>query len=446
MNSRNQECRRRIEQCAKSIPSSGITERPELISHMVRLAEDVRAVYGRAAGDLETAVPYYMRRVSGDCFQVYEEEETPDAAVCAVQTLAWRTGLLIGLLAADSDRLPTISIEHIVSLVCLLVSTTSAPDTEAVEKLLAAAEGPHPKGVDDLARRILCQLTGGIGETLREKSPVCGFGHPVDSGLVNMLDTPIINGAFRALVDFNADTAMGQMLAAGIPVTETNFPQLNRIVDDCVAQLNIPRPYVIVTNQISGLNAMTFGSDQEPYIAVTSLLARIMSEPEMRFVIGHECGHIAMGHVIYHTAAATMGQFSQMIPLVGPVIARSISYPLNAWSRRSEITADRAGFLCCGDLEQSKRTLLQLESAFAPAEALDLETYMANSQRFLEQGFLRRIGEYNANHPLTPKRIRALELFSKSEAYYRASGQSIPAGALSDQDLARQTEDIVKVL
>lgn len=315
-----------------------------------------------------------------------------------------------------------------------------------MEKLLAAAEALDPKGTDGLASRILHQLTGNIGETLREKSPVCGYGHPVDSTLVNMLDTPVINGAFRALVDFNADTAMGQMLAASIPVTEANFPQLNRIVNDCAARLNIPRPYTVVTNQIPGLNAMTFGSDEEPYIAVTSLLAHIMSEPEMRFVIGHECGHIAMGHVIYHTAAGTMGQFSQMIPLVGQVIARSISYPLNAWSRRSEITADRAGFLCCGDLEQSKRTLLHLESAFAPAESLDLETYMANSERFLEQGFLRRLGEYNANHPLTPKRIRALELFSKSEAYFRAAGQSIPAGALSNHELARQTEDIVKVL
>lgn len=105
-----------------------------------------------------------------------------------------------------------------ISLICLLVPDASAPDPETIEKLLAAAEKPHPRGVDNLAHRILCQLRGNIGETLREKSPVCGYGHPVDSGLVNMLDTPMINGAFRALVDFNADTAMGQMLAAGVPV------------------------------------------------------------------------------------------------------------------------------------------------------------------------------------------------------------------------------------
>ena len=446
MNTRNQKCRRRIERCVKTMASSGPAGKQEFISHMLCLAEDIRMIYSRVDGDLAAAVPYYMCCVFSDCFQVYEEVGTSEAAASAVQTLVWRTGLLIGLLAADSDQLPMTNIEHIVSLVCLLVPAASAPDPIIVEKLLAAAEVPGPKGAEGLACRILRQLTENAGETLREKSPVCGYGHPVDSSLVNMLDTPVINGAFRALVDFNADTAMGQMLAASIPVTETNFPQLNRIVNDCTAQLNIPRPYVVVTNQISGLNAMTFGSDEEPYIAVTSLLAHIMSEPEMRFVIGHECGHIAMGHVIYHTAAGTMGLFSQMIPLVGPMIARSISYPLNAWSRRSEITADRAGFLCCGDLEQSKRALLHLESAYTPAESLDLGTYMDNSERFLEKGFLRRLGEYNANHPLTPKRIRALDLFSKSEAYFRAAGQSIPDGALSNQELVRQTENIVKVL
>ena len=95
---------------------------------------------------------------------------------------------MIGLLAAHSNQLPTTNIEHIVPLGCLLVPTDSVPDAAIVEKLLVAAEDPHPKGVDGLARRILCQLTGNVGETLREKSPVCGYGHPVDSSLVNMLE------------------------------------------------------------------------------------------------------------------------------------------------------------------------------------------------------------------------------------------------------------------
>ena len=181
-------------------------------------------------------------------------------------------------------------------------------------------------------------------------------------------------------------------------------------------------------------------------LPITSLLAKIMTEPGMRFVIGHECGHIAMGHVIYHTAASTLGQLSQILPLVGPLVSRSISYPLNAWSRRSEITADRAGFLCCGNLEQSKRTLLQIESAFAPADTLDLDSYMENSRQFLKKGLLRRLGEYGANHPLTPKRIQALDLFAQSELYYQATGQKAPEGAVSASDLAQRTEAVIKVL
>lgn len=450
MNKRSRDLYCLIAKCAEEfiVSKAEISGKPDLTVRMFKLAEEVWSLYDKKTTQLDTAVPYYMRRFSIDCFHAYEKEETPAIATRVVQVIIWRTGLLLGLLAAHSDTLPTANVDHVIRLVCLLVpvESSSAPEPELLEKLILTAEGNRLRDLDDLAQRLLHQFTGEIGESLQEKSPVFYYGHPVDSNLVKMLDTPIINGAFRALVDFNADIAMGQLLASSISVTETNFPRLNRIVNECAAQLKIPRPYVVVTNQLFGLNAMTFGSDEEPYIAVTSLLEKIMSDIKMRFVIGHECGHIAMGHVIYHTAAKTMGQFSQVIPLIGPAVYRSISYPLNAWSRRSEITADRAGLLCCGDLEQAKRTLLQLESAFTPAETLNLEGYIANCDRFLEKGFLRKIGEYKANHPLIPKRIRALELFTKSEAYYRASGQKVPDAAISRQVLARQAEDIVKVI
>lgn len=84
MNSRDHECFRRIEQCAKTITSTSPAGRLALTSRMVRLAKDIRTVYVWAAGDLETAVPYYMRRVSGDCFRAYEEVGTPEAATSAV--------------------------------------------------------------------------------------------------------------------------------------------------------------------------------------------------------------------------------------------------------------------------------------------------------------------------------------------------------------------------
>lgn len=438
---------RLIDICADDLtaPGAGNCGNRSMPLRMFQLAEDIGAVYGREFTGLSDVVPYYERQVSADCFQSWDIEQTPDRAARLVRTIVWRTGLLVAMLAADSEVLPMKGIDSLLRLVCCVVPLEATPKQETMERLITLAEAPHSQSPEILARRILRQLSGGT-ETLRDASPASSYGHPIDSGLVKMLDTPAINGIFRALVDFNADTAMGQMLASSIPVAPGNFPELNRIVDDCAAKLNIQRPYVVVTNQIPGINAMTFGSDEEPYIAITSLMVKIMTEPGMRFVIGHECGHIAMGHVVYHTAASALGQFSQMLPLVGPLVSRSISYPLNAWSRRSEITADRAGFLCCGNLEQSKRTLLQIESAFAPADTLDLDSYMENSRQFLEKGLLRKLGEYGANHPLTPKRIQALDLFAQSELYYRATGQKAPEGAVSASDLARQTEAIIKVL
>lgn len=353
-----------------------------------------------------------------------------------LRTVTWRVGLLAALLAAHGAERAG---ERLTRLVCRLVPAGETPSRETVERLLALAEGE--RSLEETARRVLWALEGG-----RQNSLSSIYSHPVDSRLVKLLDTPAVNGMFRALVDFSADTAMGQMLAASIPVNAKNYAALDRIVEDCVERLEIRRPYVVVTNHLPGINAVTFGSDEEPYIAITSLMVKIMKEDAMRFVIGHECGHIAMGHVIYHTAANALGSLSQLLPLAGPLISQSLAYPLNAWSRRSEITADRAGFLCCGSVETAKRTLLQLESALVPAEELDIEGYMESSRRFLDKGVLRRLGEYGSSHPLTPKRIAALDLFAQSAACRQAQGLDAPADAMPTEELDRRTEEIVKVL
>jgi hypothetical protein len=195
-----------------------------------------------------------------------------------------------------------------------------------------------------------------------------------------------------------------------------------------------------------GINAMTFGSDEEPYVAITSLMTKIMSEEQMRFVVGHECGHIAMRHMVYHTAATVLGSLSQYIPFIGKIAYSGMSIPLNAWARRSEITADRAGLHCCEDPEVAKKALLQLECAFNSADDIDIETYLENSRHYLNRGIVRKIGEYGANHPMTPKRIEALDLFANSELYYQMMGKHVPAGVLSAEMLEKKVESIVRVL
>lgn len=279
-----------------------------------------------------------------------------------------------------------------------------------------------------------------------EKSTLRRYCHPVDEKIISILDNPAVNAVFRTIADFGADSSFGQMMATGIPINSNNYPDEDAIIRHCSECLGIRRPYAIISSQLPDVNAMTIGSDDEPYLVLSSLLVKVMSKEQLKFVIGHECGHIAMGHVVYHSAVATAGNMSQLIPIIGPAVYKLISFPLKAWERRSEITADRAGLLCCENLDLAQRTLLQIESAHLNADSLDIDTYIANSKRYLKKGAIRRLGEYSANHPLISKRMEALSKFANSRCYLELTKQSVTPDALTDEQLEKATEDIVMVL
>lgn len=299
----------------------------------------------------------------------------------------------------------------------------------------------------DLDFHIDCPEISGIEKDYRTtKGSLRDYAHPIDGAIIKVLDNPLINNVFKTLADVGADTSFGQMLASGVPLNETNYPEMNKILDECCKTLSIRRPYAVVTNEISGLNAFTTGSDEEPFLVISSLLMKLTNKDQVKFIIGHECGHIAMGHVAYHSALSTISDFSTLIPVIGPIVANTVKYPLAAWSRRSEITADRAGLICCGNVDVAKKALLKLEIPFQNINEIDIDEYVKNSDKFLEDSPLRKIGEINALHPIISKRIHALDIFSNSQKYFEITKQNVPDNAIDNSELIREIENIVRVL
>lgn len=280
------------------------------------------------------------------------------------------------------------------------------------------------------------------------RSKALNFAHPVDRALIEKLDNPIVNTLFNKFVQASIDANYGLSLASGIRVSKNNYPELYEIVEECADTLGIPVPYVIISNSVSGMNASTAGTDQFAFIAMSSMLPMLMDKDELRFVIGHECGHLVMGHVVYHTAMNLMGVAGGLIPVVGPIVAKTISYPLNAWSRRSEISADRAGLICCGNLDVAKRTLIKLEAGFMNVNDLDIDAYVKDSERLHSSLGLGEMKELLYTHPIIPKRLKALDLFCRSKIYAKINPSADTQGKylLYDEELKNATEKIVEVL
>ena len=92
-------------------------------------------------------------------------------------------------------------------------------------------------------------------------------------------------------------------------------------------------PFIYNSHEV---NAYCSYSGQDIVIGLSSQLVKLMSKNELVFVIGHELGHALYEH--YKLPASGLCQGS---------IPPSRTLQLMSWSRQAEISADRAGLICC---------------------------------------------------------------------------------------------------
>jgi len=218
------------------------------------------------------------------------------------------------------------------------------------------------------------------------------------------------------------------LLGSAIKVSEKQFPDLHRLVHESSEVLGIIPPAVYL-KESPDLNAETFGTDEKNvYVAVTRGLVSTARSRELAFVIGHEMGHIKSQHVLYHTTA-------QWLAKAGKGITGLLSMPariaLLAWHRRSEITADRAGLICCQDLASAQRALaLIMLGSRELADRIDIAELEGQSSKDFG-----RWSEVLQGHPYLPKRLKAVRLFSNSHVYLQRVLRNNEASCVPSQDV-----------
>ena len=274
------------------------------------------------------------------------------------------------------------------------------------------------------------------------------IAHPVDKALIKVLEKAhvkdILNEPMNQLVSAN----YGQLLATGIPLNQENFPELYALVQKTCNRLGIQIPYTIISNELPGINAFATGTDEDAFVVISNMAPRCLKPKELQFIISHECGHIAMKHMVYHTAGSLAAQAGGLLPVIGPILAQTVVFPLNCWNRCSEITADRIGLICCEDLHVAQMALLRIVGGFTDIENIDIEGYISQSRSLLEHHILGKLGEYFQTHPMIYKRLRALELFYNSESYYYATGKTPEPEAklYTKKELDQKVDDLLRVV
>lgn len=120
-----------------------------------------------------------------------------------------------------------------------------------------------------------------------------------------------------------------QLRATGVQMSPTQFPEGYRMVVEAAAAFGlrrVPDAYVVLGN--GSVNAYASGHGFRRFVCVHSDLFEVggaARDPEaLRFVISHEVGHLAAGHVSYWRVL--LRPFIDYIPLLGQALSRSMEY------------------------------------------------------------------------------------------------------------------------
>jgi Zn-dependent protease with chaperone function len=247
--------------------------------------------------------------------------------------------------------------------------------------------------------------------------------------------------AVEATLRFWQTVGKNRFLGSAVRVGERQFPHIHKLVQRCADVLQIAPPAVYVSPAIVTLAAHALGTADEATIALGSPLVDHLSEPELLFVIGRESGHIQNGHTVYLTALHFLTTAANMLVRFG---GQPAVLALNGWSRRAEISADRAGLLCTRDLNVSIAAMVKMSVGSQRLFGnIDVEEYLRQLDE--AQAGRGRFDELFVTTPYLPKRVEALRLFAQT-TYYRSVLGEPGEGGLSKEECDAKVGELLTVL
>src|SRR5499427_3978141 len=220
-------------------------------------------------------------------------------------------------------------------------------------------------------------------------------------------------------------------LAGAVKVSERQFPHIHALVRDGAYILDLPDVPECYVMQSPVCNAMAIGRDR-PFIVITTGLVNLNDEEELRFVVGHELGHILSGHAVYRTMLLILIQLAARIAWmpIGYLGLRGIIWGLEEWFRKSELSCDRAGLLAGQDVDAARRALMKLAGGSQLSE-LNPDAFRDQAHEYdavpdLRDSVLKLMQLTGNTHPFAVVRFAELDHWAVSGDYERILGGDYP--------------------
>jgi Zn-dependent protease with chaperone function len=181
------------------------------------------------------------------------------------------------------------------------------------------------------------------------------YAYAYDLRLLRTLDRlRPVKMALEATVRLWRSAARAELLGGAVKASQREQAAVYALGERCAERLHVAAPTIYVAINNRGREAHTLGTDDECYVVLSGGLVDELNEAELADVIGRQCGRIQNGHVLPATGLFYLEHFASRYVrwIVAPALAA-----LRSWSRRAEVTCDRAGLLCTRDVDVSASAL-----------------------------------------------------------------------------------------
>jgi len=182
--------------------------------------------------------------------------------------------------------------------------------------------------------------------------------------------------------------------ADAVAVHPNQLSRLDATFSEVCATLglaNRPELYIIQSGGL--LNAFATRHSGRHFVVVYSQMIESLGTdtPEMRFLLGHEIGHIQRNHIFRRLLLAP----ALLLPLIGA-----------AYSRACESTCDRYGALASGEVDSSVRAMMTLAGGKDAAREMDAAHFA--DQNLKHRGFFVSLYELISGYPTLTRRVKDL--------------------------------------
>lgn len=193
------------------------------------------------------------------------------------------------------------------------------------------------------------------------------------------------------------------LLGDAVRITADLLPEVYAIYQSCLNLFGSNLTGELFVRHGKEYNASVFAHEKKFDVLIQSVLLEDFTPDELRFVFGHELGHVVFEHSRFsvHDILSTVKGVS---PDTANIMFR--------WSRASEVSADRVGLLCCGKLEPAVTALFRTSSGLS---GIDTDQMLRSFRRQYDELEIqiKHVSDSSSwvrTHPMIPIRFKAMEL------------------------------------